>query len=201
MLRIYTDGSCEGNPGKGGWAALIVGDAVPQVLSGYEGRTTNNRMEQTAAIKGLEATPPGAQVTVFSDSQYVVRTMTRNWKRRVNQDLWELLDELAASRRVRWEEVRAHSGHPENEYVQRPRAVGVGGSPGEARPGALRGPRRRLRQEASKRHSPPARARATGRASPTSTSRAGPAWWRSVRSPRRHERRWPGAASSCALRL
>ena len=117
MLRIYTDGSCEGNPGNGGWAALILGDAAPMVLSGCEGRTTNNRMEQTAAIKGLEATPRDAQVTVYSDSRYLVATMTRSWKRRVNQDLWGLLDELAASRRVRWKEVRAHVGHPENEFV------------------------------------------------------------------------------------
>ena len=117
MLRIYTDGSCEGNPGNGGWAALILGDAAPKALSGCEGRTTNNRMEQTAAIKGLQATPNDAQVTVYSDSRYLVGTMTRSWKRRVNQDLWGLLDELAASRHVRWEEVRAHTGHPENEYV------------------------------------------------------------------------------------
>ena len=117
MLRIYTDGSCEGNPGKGGWAALIVGDGVPKVLSGGEGRTTSNRMEQTAAIKGLEATPRNAQVTVYSDSRYVVATMTRGWKRNRNQDLWAQLDDLSASRRVRWEEVRAHTGHPENEFV------------------------------------------------------------------------------------
>ena len=117
MLRIYTDGSCEGNPGKGGWAALVLGDNTPQVLSGAEGRTTSNRMEQTAAIKGLEATPQGAQVTVYSDSRYVVATMTRGWKRRVNLDLWERLDDLSASRSVRWQEVRAHVGHPENEFV------------------------------------------------------------------------------------
>ena len=117
MLHIYTDGSCEGNPGKGGWAALVLSDDAPQVLSGAEGRTTSNRMEQTAAIKGLEATPAGAQVTVYSDSRYVVATMTRGWKRRVNLDLWERLDDLSASRRVRWQEVRAHVGHPENEFV------------------------------------------------------------------------------------
>ena len=81
MLRIYTDGSCEGNPGKGGWAALILGGDAPKVLSGYERRTTSNRMEQTAAIKGLEAAPRGAQVTVYSDSRYLVATMTRGWKR------------------------------------------------------------------------------------------------------------------------
>ena len=118
MLRIYTDGSCDGNPGKGGWAALIVdGGVAPRVLSGCEGRTTSNRMEQTAAIKALEAVPQGAQVTLYSDSRYLVATMTRGWKRRVNLDLWGLLDELSASRRVRWEEVRGHTGHPENEFV------------------------------------------------------------------------------------
>ena len=117
MLHIYTDGSCEDNPGNGGWAALIVGDAAPRVLSGCEGRTTNNRMEQTAAIKGLEAIPRDAQVTVYSDSRYLVATMTRGWKRRVNLDLWDRLDELAASRRIQWKEVRGHAGHPENEFV------------------------------------------------------------------------------------
>ena len=117
MLRIYTDGSCEGNPGKGGWAALILGGDAPKVLSGSAARTTSNRMEQTAAIKALEAAPRDDEITLYSDSRYLVATMTRGWRRNRNKDLWERLDDLEASRRVRWEEVRAHVGHPENEFV------------------------------------------------------------------------------------
>jgi cyclic pyranopterin phosphate synthase len=117
MIHIYTDGSCQGNPGSGGWAALIVDEGNVQALSGKEGGTTNNRMEQTAAIKALESLPIGAQVTLYSDSQYVVRTMTRGWKRRANTDLWAILDELVQGRRVRWEWVQGHAGHPQNEFV------------------------------------------------------------------------------------
>ena len=118
MIRIYTDGSCLGNPGDGGWAALIIlerGD--PQVVSGREGKTTNNRMEQTAAIRALQQVPPDAPATVFSDSDYLVKTMTRGWKRNHNQDLWQLLDNQVMGREVRWEWVRGHDGHPENEFV------------------------------------------------------------------------------------
>ena len=88
-MNIYTDGSCSDNPGPGGWAAIVLSDnAEPLRLSGHDPKTTNNRMELTAAIKGLEAAPPGSEVTLFSDSEYLVKTMTRNWKRNVNQDLW-----------------------------------------------------------------------------------------------------------------
>lgn len=118
MIRIYTDGSCLGNPGDGGWAALIVPeDGTPQAIGGPEGRTTNNRMEQTAVIKALEQAPVGAQVTVYTDSTYVINTMTRGWKRRVNTDLWDRLDELTGSRSVQWEWVKGHAGHPQNEFV------------------------------------------------------------------------------------
>ena len=87
MINIYTDGSCEGNPGKGGWAAIIIDDEKRDVISGNEYYATNNRMELTAAMKGLEAAPDGYEVTVFSDSQYLVNTMNRNWKRKANNDL------------------------------------------------------------------------------------------------------------------
>ena len=117
-IDIYTDGSCLGNPGPGGWAALTVPeDGTPQAIGGPEGRTTNNRMEQTAVIKALEQTPAGAQVTVYTDSTYVINTMTRGWKRRVNTDLWDRLDELTGSRSVQWEWVKGHVGHPQNEFV------------------------------------------------------------------------------------
>ena len=115
MINIYTDGSCQGNPGRGGWAAIIIQDGQRRVLSGGEPKTTNNRMELLAAIRGLEAAPRGAAVTVFSDSQYLVNTMTRNWKRRVNLDLWSSLDGLLAERQVWWEWVRGHDGHLLNE--------------------------------------------------------------------------------------
>ena len=92
MIHIYTDGSCHGNPGPGGWAAIIENDGTKTRLSGSEEETTNNRMELLAVIKGLQSTQKQNDVTIFSDSQYVVNTMTRGWKRKANQDLWALLD-------------------------------------------------------------------------------------------------------------
>ena len=115
MITIYTDGACTGNPGPGGWGAVIVGDSKRRELSGGEKRTTNNRMEIMAAIKGLEETPPGSSVHIESDSQYLVFTMTRNWKRNKNHDLWKKLDRLVAERGVEWAWTRGHVGHPENE--------------------------------------------------------------------------------------
>ena len=115
MIEIYTDGSCAGNPGRGGWAAVIVEDGSKRDIHGGEERTTNNRMEILAAIKGLEAVPESSQVTVFSDSQYVVNTMTRSWKRNANVDLWQRLDAEVGKRNVRWQWVRGHVGNPLNE--------------------------------------------------------------------------------------
>ncbi|MFB3119401.1 MAG: ribonuclease H, partial [Stenotrophomonas maltophilia] len=92
-ITIYTDGSCLGNPGPGGWGAIVFGQSEePQRLSGHEAQTTNNRMELTGAINGLEATAPGSSVDLYSDSSYLVNTMTKNGKRRKNNDLWEQLD-------------------------------------------------------------------------------------------------------------
>ena len=120
MIELYTDGACLGNPGgPGGWGAVIVEDSRQREISGGEPRTTNQRMEITAAIKGLEQTPPGAQAKVVSDSQYVVKTMTVGWQRKANLDLWERLDELVKERRVKWEWVRGHNGHPMNELADR----------------------------------------------------------------------------------
>ena len=115
-VSVYTDGSCLNNPGPGGWGAVILQDqGDPVRLSGHDPDTTNNRMELTAAIKGLEATPAGALVALYSDSSYLVNTMTRNWKRRVNQDLWRQLDSLSANRSLTWSWVQAHAGNRWNE--------------------------------------------------------------------------------------
>ena len=134
--HIYPDGACKGNPGRGGWGVVVVdpnGGKTP--LSGGEGHTTNQQMELRAAIEGLEATPEGAQVTVHSDSTYLVNTMTRDWKRRANHELWAALDHLRESRTVQWEWVRGHSGHPENEeanaLAQREAGTARGGQPSE----------------------------------------------------------------------
>ena len=119
MIEIYTDGACLGSPGPGGWAEIIVSDAGRQEVKGREGKTTSNRMEITAAIKGLAQTPPGSEVRIGSDSQYLVYTMTKNWKRKANLDLWDELDRLVAERNVDWIWIRGHSGHPENERANR----------------------------------------------------------------------------------
>ena len=89
MIDIYTDGSCLGNPGPGGWGALLVEGTTSREMGGGDPRTTNNRMEITAAIEGLKETPKSSAVTIHSDSEYLVKTMTRNWRRRKNVDLWE----------------------------------------------------------------------------------------------------------------
>ena len=116
-FEIYTDGACLGNPGPGGWAAVIVHGTSQTYLAGGEPKTTNNRMEIMAVIRGIEAAPPGSKITVWSDSEYVIKTMTRGWKRKVNNDLWDQLDDAAASRNVSWKWVRGHSGHPLNELA------------------------------------------------------------------------------------
>lgn len=116
MIHIYTDGACLGNPGPGGWAAIIhTEDGSKTVLQGGERSTTNNRMEVTAAIKGLEAVQRGSAACVHTDSQYLVHTMTRGWKRQANKDLWEKLDSIVNDKNVTWEWIRGHNGHVLNE--------------------------------------------------------------------------------------
>ena len=115
MIQIFTDGACIGNPGPGGWAAIIVEGGSERALHVREEHTTNNRMEITAVIKGLDAVPDSSEVTVVSDSTYVVNTMTRDWKRNANTDLWDKLDAEVDKRRVKWRWVRGHAGHPMNE--------------------------------------------------------------------------------------
>ncbi len=115
MIDIYTDGSCLGNPGPGGWGAVIVEKNNTIEICGKEIDTTNNRMEISAVIMGLEYTKEYQRIKIFSDSQYVINTMTKNWKRKANIDLWEKLDELVSKREVLWEWVRGHEGNFYNE--------------------------------------------------------------------------------------
>ena len=114
---IHTDAACKGNPGKGGWGAVIEQDGNQTIISGGEPHTTNNRMEMTAVIKGLEAIDPHAPVLISSDSTYVINTMTKGWKRKANHDLWEQLDRLVKGRDVSWRWVRGHSGERGNELA------------------------------------------------------------------------------------
>ncbi|MBF9056336.1 ribonuclease HI [Rhodobacterales bacterium HKCCA1065] len=132
-LFAYTDGACSGNPGPGGWGALLqakAGDTVvkERELKGGEADTTNNRMELLAAINALEALERPSTITVVTDSAYVKGGITewlRSWKRNnwrtatkkpvKNEDLWRRLDEAAARHQVTWTWVKGHAGHPENE--------------------------------------------------------------------------------------
>ncbi|HEV2442263.1 MAG TPA: ribonuclease HI [Steroidobacteraceae bacterium] len=129
---IYTDGACRGNPGPGGWAALLSVAGREKELVGAEALTTNNRMELTAVIRALEALKRPVRARVYTDSEYVRRGITewvRAWKERgwrtadrkpvKNQDLWERLDELAAGHRIEWHWVPGHAGVPGNERVDR----------------------------------------------------------------------------------
>lgn len=128
VVRIYTDGACKGNPGPGGWGALLRWGAHERELYGGERSTTNNRMELTAVIRALEALKRRSRVEVYTDSEYVKNGITEwlpNWKRRgwktadrkpvKNLDLWQALDALAAKHEVHWHWVRGHAGHAENE--------------------------------------------------------------------------------------
>ncbi len=114
-IEIYTDGACKGNPGLGGWAAIVLDGDIYQELSGSEQSTTNNRMEILAAIKGLEACAKNTLIILHSDSLYLVNTMTKGWKRNTNTDLWSQLDILIADRNVTWKWVKGHDGNPGNE--------------------------------------------------------------------------------------
>mgnify|MGYP006113107323 CR=1 FL=1 len=115
MIEIYTDGACKGNPGKGAWAAIIIRDGNKTRVSGSRENTTNNQMELTAVIRALETLGPGQTATVFSDSQYVINSITRNWKRNANLELWRRLDLITKDLTLTWKWVKGHSGHPLNE--------------------------------------------------------------------------------------
>jgi ribonuclease HI len=130
VVEIFTDGACSGNPGPGGWAALLRYKGVEKELSGGEPRTTNNRMEMIAAIKALEALTKPSKVRITTDSQYLMKGITEwihNWKKRgwinsqkqpvKNAELWKRLDLVASRHTVEWHWVRGHNNHVENELV------------------------------------------------------------------------------------
>ena len=113
---IYTDGSCLKNPGgPGGYAAVIFrDDELIEEVSGGDAVTTNNRMELMAAVVGLRAVREPAVITLYSDSQYLIKTLTSGWKRMKNVDLWTRLDQAAKPHDVDWQWVRGHNGNPGN---------------------------------------------------------------------------------------
>jgi ribonuclease HI len=128
IVEIYTDGACRGNPGPGGWGAILRYQGKEKSLHGGERETTNNRMELMAAIAALESLTRPCRVHLTTDSQYVMKGITEwmaNWKKRgwktasrqpvKNVDLWQRLDAALAPHQVTWEWVRGHTGHPENE--------------------------------------------------------------------------------------
>lgn len=138
MVEIFTDGACRGNPGIGGWGALLRYEGTEKTLHGGEPLTTNNRMELIAVIKGLEALTKPCEVTLTSDSKYVLSGITEwmpNWKKRgwktaskkpvQNVDLWQRLDEVAGQHEIQWKWVKGHSGHRENEIADELANLGI----------------------------------------------------------------------------
>jgi ribonuclease HI len=120
-IELWTDGACAGNPGPGGWAFCVVqGGRLIEEKGGYHPETTNNRMEMQALIEGLNRLHPGATVTVKTDSQLIVNTITQGWKRKANRDLWSEIDAaLDRHHRVTFEHVKGHNGEEWNERVDR----------------------------------------------------------------------------------
>jgi ribonuclease HI len=148
-VDIFTDGACRGNPGPGGWGAILRYGTVEKELSGGEPATTNNRMEMTAAIAALEALKRPCRVRLHTDSQYLrdgIMQWLAGWKARgwrtadkkpvKNVDLWQRLDAAAAPHRIEWLWVRGHAGHPENERADALARAAVP-SPDGARPDAV----------------------------------------------------------------
>lgn len=138
-VRIYTDGACKGNPGPGGWGALLQAGGKEQGLCGGEPDTTNNRMELTAVIRALEALKRPCEIDLYTDSQYVQKGICEwiaVWKRRgwktagkkpvKNIDLWMQLDRLAAAHGIRWHWVKGHAGHAGNERADELANRGIG---------------------------------------------------------------------------
>ena len=119
QVTLWTDGACSGNPGPGGWAyCLVQHGRLVEEQGGPAAETTNNRMEMTAVIQGLNRLHPGATVTVKTDSQLVVNTITQGWKRKKNADLWSAMDAaIARHDRVDFEHVKGHDGEAWNERV------------------------------------------------------------------------------------
>ena len=135
-ITLYTDGACSGNPGKGGWGAILMYNDAKKEISGGESKTTNNRMELTAVIKGLEALKEECNVDIYSDSAYVVNAFLQDWITNwqnngwkskkgmvLNIDLWQRLIELTKKHNVTWHKVK---GHADNEFNNRCDALARG---------------------------------------------------------------------------
>lgn len=127
-IKIYTDGSCLGNPGEGGWGAIIQYDEKEKILQGGEKYTTNNRMEMTGIISALNWTkkniiPPGDEkkylVEIFSDSRLIIDTLTKHWKKKMNTDLWAMMDDAKEDLELTWNWVKGHSINVMNQRVDR----------------------------------------------------------------------------------
>ena len=132
-IEIFTDGACSGNPGAGGWAAILRYGEIEKELSGGDDSTTNNRMELTAVIEALKALKKECTITLYTDSRYVmdgVLSWLPNWKSNgwrtsnkkspvKNVELWQELDKLLSEHKIKWVWVKGHNGHPENERVDR----------------------------------------------------------------------------------
>tara|TARA_B100001057_G_C22816786_1_gene937769 strand:+ start:771 stop:1202 length:432 start_codon:yes stop_codon:yes gene_type:complete len=143
MIKVYTDGACKGNPGQGGWGALILENDVKREIYGGESNTTNNRMELMAVIKALESLKEQKNITVFTDSTYVQKGISEwiiNWKRNgwkssnkksvKNKDLWVELDNLNDLMSVKWQWIKGHAGHSGNERADYLANLGVSSSSG-----------------------------------------------------------------------
>ena len=138
-VAIFTDGACSGNPGPGGWGAILRYQGIEKELSGGEKETTNNRMEMMAVIVALESIKRPCQITITTDSQYVMKGMTewlpdwkkRHWKTKSNKpvknaDLWQRMDKAAGRHKLEWQWVRGHQGHADNERADKLAVSAIG---------------------------------------------------------------------------
>jgi len=146
-IELFTDGACSGNPGPGGWGAILRWKGTERELAGGEPDTTNNRMELKAVIEGLAALKRSCKVAVYTDSQYVQKGISEwihSWKRRgwktadnkpvKNIDLWQALDAEVAKHKVTWHWVKGHAGHPENERADALARQGLASASGDRGP-------------------------------------------------------------------
>ena len=132
-IEVFTDGACSGNPGAGGWGVILRYGEIEKELSGGEENTTNNRMELTAVIEALKALKKECDITIYTDSRYVmdgVQEWMPNWRLNgwkttnkkspvKNVELWQILDSLLSKHKIKWVWVKGHNGHPENERVDK----------------------------------------------------------------------------------